>query len=33
MWQRHGTCAGFDNQTAYFALAVAAAKKYDTDVS
>jgi hypothetical protein len=31
MWQRHGTCAGFDNQTAYFALAVAAAKKYDTD--
>ncbi len=33
MWQRHGTCAGFADQSAYFALATAAAKKFDTDVS
>ena len=33
MWQRHGTCADFADQSAYFALATAAAKKFDTDVS
>lgn len=33
MWQRYGTCAEFADQAAYFALAVAAAKKFDTDVS
>ena len=32
MWQRHGTCAEFADQTAYFAFAVAAAKKLNTDV-
>ena len=33
MWQRYGTCAELADQAAYFALAVAAAKKFDTDVS
>ena len=33
MWKAHGTCAGFDSQAAYFDFALAAAAKYNADVS
>lgn len=33
MWKQHGTCAGFDKQADYFGFALAAAEKYNADVS
>lgn len=33
MWDMHGTCAGFDKQADYFSFALAAANKYNADVS
>ncbi len=33
MWKMHGTCAGFDKQADYFGYALAAANKYNADVS
>lgn len=33
MWTQHGSCAEFPSQADYFGFALAAAKKYDTDVS
>lgn len=33
MWRQYGSCADFPSAPAYFEFAVAAAKKYDADVS
>lgn len=33
MWKQHGSCAGFDKQADYFGFALAAAEKYNADVS
>ena len=33
MWESQGRCAGFSAPSDYFGFAVAAAKKYDADVS